>query len=207
MNIERVLEMENKDKMYTYRILKPILGFIFKLYYCPTIIGKEHIPKEGALLIVGNHKHLYDQCLAILATKRPLHYMAKKEYFDGKMAWFFRLVGCIPVDRSKKDEGATKHALEVLNQGFVLGLFPEGTRNKTEKFLLPFKFGTVSMAKKTGAQIVPFGITGDYRFRSKNLMIRFGKPFSVNGNIEAANDKLEKEVESLMRENLKKCGK
>ncbi|MDD5887919.1 MAG: lysophospholipid acyltransferase family protein [bacterium] len=199
--------MKNKDKMYAYRILKPILGPIFKLYYNPTIIGKENIPKDGPILIVGNHKHLFDQCLAIVATKRPIHYMAKKEYFDGKFVWFFKLVGCIPVDRNRKDEDAKSKALEVLNSGYALGLFPEGTRNKTEKFLLPFKYGAVSMAEKTNAYLVPFGITGDYTFRSKNLTIRFGEPFKVSSDLETANKKLEKEVSRLMRENLKNNGK
>ena len=187
-----------------YRLLTPIMRFLFRLYYHPTIINKEVIPKEGPILIVGNHKHLFDQCLTIMATKRTIHYMAKKEYFDSKMAWFFKLVGCISVDRSTKDKEAVNSALEVLKAGGAIGLFPEGTRNKTEAFLLPFKFGTVSMAKKTGATIVPFGVTGDYKFRSKNLKIRYGTPFKVGDmELEVANEKLYQEVERLMKENLK----
>lgn len=201
------MKTKQNEKMLTYKILRPILGPIFKWYYHPTIIGKENIPKEGPILIVGNHKHLYDQCLAIISTKRPIHYMAKKEYFDGKFAWFFKLVGCIPVDRSKKDPHATEEALKVLNNGWALGLFPEGTRNKTKEFLLPFKFGAVSMAKKTNATIVPFGITGDYKFRSKNLTIRFGKPYKIKQDLETENKKLERIVGSLMKENLKNSGK
>ncbi len=192
-----------KDKMFGYRLLKPILSPIFKFYYTPKIIGKENIPKQDAILLVGNHKHLFDQCLVIIATKRPIHYMAKKEYFDGKMAWFFKLVGCIPVNRSIKDNNATKKALEVLNNGNALGLFPEGTRNRTSKKLLPFKYGAVSMAKKTESLIVPFAITGDYKFRSKNLVIRFGVPYKVKGDLEMENRKLEDIVLQLMEENIK----
>lgn len=187
-----------------YSLLTPIMRVLFRSYYNPKIINKEVIPKEGPILIVGNHKHVYDQCLTIMATKRVIHYMAKKEYFDGKMAWFFKLVGCIPVDRSIKDHNATDKALKVLNSGGAIGLFPEGTRNKTKDvFLLPFKFGTVSMAKKTNATIIPFGLTGDYKFRSKNLTIRYGTPFKVGDmDLEDANKKLYEEVERLMRENL-----
>lgn len=187
-----------------YRVSRFILGPIFKWYYNPTIIGKELIPKEGAILIVGNHKHIYDQCLSIIATKRGINYMAKKEYFDNKkVAWFFKNTGCISVDRQNHDEKAVSKALEILNNGGAIGIFPEGTRNKTKEFLLPFKFGAVSMAYKTGATIIPFGLTGDYKFRSKNLTIRFGTPFKVeNMTLERANTKLYREVEKLMKMNL-----
>ena len=189
-----------------FKIYKAILGPIFKFYYNPKVIGKEFIPKDGPILLVGNHIHLMDQCVPILSTKRVVKYMAKKEYFDNKkVAWFFKTAGCIPVDRSKKDESAVKSALDVLNNGGAIGLFPEGTRNKTNLFLQPFKFGAVSMAQKTGAYLVPFGITGDYKFRSKNLTVRFGKPFKVPKNMELAkaNEKLFNTVENLMKKNLK----
>ncbi len=128
--------------------------------------------------------------------------MAKKEYFDSKMAWFFKGTGCISVDRKTKDNEAVSSALEILKEKGAIGLFPEGTRNKTKKFLLPFKFGTVSMAKKTDATIVPFGITGSYKFRSKDLTIRYGTPFKIGKmTLEEANDKLYKEVEKLMKLN------
>ena len=190
---------------FGYKLLTPLMRVLFNLYYHPKIINKEVIPKDGPILIVGNHKHVYDQCLTIMATKRDIHYMAKKEYFEGRLAWFFRFVGCIPVNRQIKDTAATAQALEILKNNGAIGLFPEGTRNKTKDiFLLPFKFGTVSMAKKTNATIVPFGLTGDYKFRSKNLVVRYGTPFKVGDmSLEEANDKLYHEVEKLMKENLK----
>lgn len=188
-----------------YRVGKFLFTPLFKFYFNPTIIGAENIPEEGSILIVGDHINFFDQFNAIISTKRFITYMAKKEYFDDKkVAWFFKATGCIPVNRSIHDENAKKRAMEVLESGNALGLFPEGTRNKTDAFLLPFKFGAVSMAKKSDAYLVPFGITGEYKFRSKNLMIRFGKPFKVGDmSLEEANDKLYKTVEKLMKQNLK----
>ena len=191
---------KNKLPELFYKIIKPILGTLYRLYYNPKIIGKENIPKEGSILIVGNHKHIMDQCNIIISTKRVVHYMAKKEYFDNKkVAWFFKAAGCISVDRSKKDEDAKAAALNVLKEGGAIGLFPEGTRNRTDAFLLPFKFGAVSMAKKTDSYLVPFGISGDYKFRSKNLVIRIGKPFKINNiDLEEANKMLARRIGKLM---------
>ncbi|MGN1371665.1 MAG: lysophospholipid acyltransferase family protein [Candidatus Coprovivens sp.] len=202
---------KNKRKHETaFKIFSPLARLIFKIYYNPKIINKDAIPKEGPILIVCNHKHVFDQCFAIMATKRPIRYMAKKEYFDGKNAWFFRLAGCIPVDRSIHDDAAKAAALEVLELDGAVGLFPEGTRNKTnDKFLLDFKFGTVSMAQKTGATIIPCSLTGDYCFRSKNLMFRVGKPFKVekDEDLSKANKKLYKEIENLMKKSLKETNR
>lgn len=182
-----------------YTIFKHVLGPIFKLWYNPKIIGKENLKIDGPILVCGNHVHLMDQCSVILSTKRMIHYMAKKEYFDGPHAWFFKASGCIPVNRQIKDSKAKDHALELLNNGYAVGLFPEGTRNRTKEKLLPFKFGAVSMAKKTNAYIVPFGISGTYKFRSKDLTIRIGKPFKVGDmTLEEANQLLKEKIEALI---------
>ena len=196
----------NKKLPFLYHFGKFILTPLFKFYYRPKIIDKENIPADGPIVIACNHKHLFDQYLTVIATKRGIHYLAKREYFDNKKtAWYYKGTGCIPVDRSKKDENAKSKALEVLNDGGAIGIFPEGTRNKTKEFLLPFKYGAVSLAKKGNAYIVPCGLTGDYKFRSKNLMVKYGKPFKVdNMSLEDANDKLYNEVKKLMRDNLNK---
>ena len=187
----------------SYKFFKPILGLIFRIHYNPKIIGKENIPKNGPIIVAGNHMHVMDQCGPILVSKRPIHYMAKKEYFDGKFAWFFKMMGCISVNRSIHDEEAKEKAMNVLRDGKALGIFPEGTRNKTDAFLLPFKFGCVSMAKKTDAYIVPFAVTGTYKFRSKNLVYRIGKPFKVtNMELSEANKRLEKVIGDLKKKNL-----
>ena len=113
----------------------------------------------------------------------------------------FKLGGCISVDRQNGAKDATEKAINFLNQGGAVGLFPEGTRNRTtDTKLLPLKFGAVSMAKKTGATIVPCCVTGDYKFRSKNLVVKYGKPFQVSDDLEAANQYLAETILSLMDE-------
>lgn len=88
----------------------------------------------------------------------------------------------------------------MLKKGYVVGVFPEGTRNRTKEFLLPFKYGAVSMAQKTDAYILPVGISGDYKFRSKNLIIKIGMPFKVNDMpLDEANNKLRDEISKLMK--------
>ena len=196
---------ENKKKLPErgYKFFRATLGLVFKLWYRPKVYGKENIPKEGSILITANHKHVMDQCAIIISTKRVIHYMAKKEYFDGKHAWFFRMSGCISVDRSIHENKKKNQALDVLNDGGAIGLFPEGTRNKTDAFLLPFKFGAVSMAKKTDSYLVPVGISGDYKFRTKNLRYYIGKPFKVGDmTLEEANEKLAKEIGALMKKGM-----
>ena len=192
---------KNKLPTWGYKFLKPILSPIFKFWYRPTIINKEYIPTEGPIIIAGNHKNIMDQCLVIIATKRIIHYMAKNEYFEGPFAWFFKITGCISVNRQIHDKEATAKAIDVLNDKGAIGIFPKGTRNKTKEILLPLKMGAVSMAKKTKALIVPFAITGDYHFRTKNLKIKFGKPFKVEDNLEKEVEKLKLEITNLLKEN------
>lgn len=197
----------NGDMMYEssgfYKTIRFLFRWLFILWYNPTIIGKENIPKEGSIIIAGNHKSMLDPCLVVISTKRVVHFLAKDKYYDKKIVGdFFKFMQCIKVNTKNKDGKALENAISVLNQNGVIGIFPEGTRNKTKEFLLPFKFGAVSMAQKTDSYIVPFGITGEYKFRSKNLTIQFGKPFKVDGmKLEEANNKLHDEVEFLMKAN------
>lgn len=198
--------MKIEKHVISYNILKYLLSIFFITFYRPKIINKKVIPKHGPIIICGNHQHLFDQNLVCISTKRMVHYLAKIEYFKNKkVSWFFHLAGCIPVDRNNKDENAKREAIRLLNQNYAIGIFPEGTRNKTDKFLLPFKYGSVSLAQKTNATIVPFAITGKYKIFNNHLNIRYGTPFKVPKNmpLEEANKILFNEIERLKKEGLK----
>ena len=181
---------ENKDT--GFRVITSVIKPAFKMHFSPTIIGSENIPKDGAVVIAGNHKNIRDQFLVFLATDRVINYMAKREYFDGALAPLFKWAGCIPVNRDGLDAAAVRRAIKILKRGGAVGIFPEGTRNKTDALLLPFKPGAVAIAQRGGAVIVPFAITGEYE-RKGGLKIVFGKAFSpADMSPEAATEKLNK---------------
>ena len=116
----------------SYKVFRNIGVPIFKILYRPTILNKEYIPKEGPIILCGNHLHVLDQFPVICSTDRVTHWMAKKEYFDGNLGWFFKKTGAICVDRFGDASQAEREALEYLFKGEAIGIFPEGTRNQYE---------------------------------------------------------------------------
>lgn len=196
--------MKLTQKSFGFRTAVFILKPIFCFWYNPQVISKYNIPKSGPVVIACNHKHIMDQCMVIINTHRPINYMAKAEYFKGFKAFFFKMTGCICVNRNGNDEQAKKEALTVLKNGGALGIFPEGTRNKTDCLLMDFKFGAASLACKSEAKVLPVAVTGDYKFRSKNLTARIGEPFSVEGmSVAEVNYELKERIANLIKENLK----
>ena len=188
------------SKEIAYKALRPVFTFIFKTIYNPKIINKEYIPKNGAAVIAGNHKHALDPIFVDVCTKRVVHTLAKKDLHDGIFGWFFRAIGTIPVDlRAKHNKQSLVSAIEYLQHGALINVSPEAKRNYTEEILLPFKVGSVVMAQRTNCKIVPYSITGDYKFRSKNLKITFGKPLDVsNMTVDEANELLFNTVKQLL---------
>ena len=191
---------------FIYKVVRFIGRPIYKIVFRAKYYGVDNIPSEGAVILAGNHTNNLDAAMMIGAPKRTVHMMAKKELFSSKISnYFFRSMGCISVNRSIHDENAKSEAIDVLKNNEVLGIFPEGTVNKTlykdnEQLLLPFKYGAVSFAKKTNAYIVPFAINGKYKIFSKDLKITFGKPYKVTGDLESENEKLMNIVSKMILE-------
>lgn len=188
-------------KYRLYRVLRPIAVFLLKLLYQIKVVNKENIPKTGAFILVGNHQHNYDFISLLCGTKRVVHFLAKKELLD-KHGWLFSKLGIIPVDRKVKNKEAIDEAVKLLNNGEVIGIFPEGTFNKTEYIVMPFKYGAVRIASVANVAIVPFAITGGYKLFRRKLKITYGKPYYVKDkkDLTKENIKLMNKVINLMRE-------
>lgn len=184
-----------------YKILKFTFKPLFKFLYRPKIIGIDNLKVDGSLVIASNHIHALDPILIIVCSKRVVHFLAKKELFKGMFKPFFYSVGTLPVDRKNKNDDTIKKAEEILKSGNIIGIFPEGTRNRTEKDLLPFKKGAVSFALNTDSMIVPVYIKGDYKILKKGLTIVIGKPYKVKNDMEKENEILKNKILKLKKEN------
>lgn len=141
------------------------------------VIGEEHIPTQGAFVITANHRSLYDPVLVGICTKRSLCYMAKEELFERKFfAFILKNLGVFPVNRQSGGGAAISYAIELLQQGKPLGLFPEGTRSNTRR-LLPFKAGVLLMVRKADVPMIPCAISipPGNPFRG-NVTVHFGEP-------------------------------
>ena len=184
-----------------YKLLIPLDKIFMHFFYHPTYIGKEYIPKTGSVILAGNHTSQLDPLLLMSSTNRCIHFLAKIELFKGIKKIFFKNLGIIPVDRSKKNPEAINLANKYLKDNKIIGIFPESTINKTKDIIMPFKYGAVKMAKETNNQIIPFSITHKYKLFKKSVVICFDKPYTVTGDIEKDNKILEEKVTNLIRSN------
>ena len=193
-----------KDKLF-YKIIRAIFYFpMCKILYNIEIVGMENIPKEGRVILAGNHTKWLDPVMLVLLVKRQLHFLAKEELFHGILKFFCIGMGCIPVNRKIHDKDALTSAYKTLEMDNAIAIFPEGTINRTDDVIMPFKIGAVKMSEKTNSPIIPFGITGKYKlFKRKCVRIEFFKPMYAKGDLEKSNKKLEDIVSKCLIENKK----
>ena len=180
--------------VFLYKVSRPIITVLFKIIFRPKIINKHLIPKQGRVILAGNHTSNLDCLLLISSTKRNIHFLAKKELWHGLKRVIFANMGLIPVDRKNKDHQALELAIECLQKDLCVGIFPEGTTEKKGQ-LLPFKMGCVKMANVTDALVVPFVIKGKYGLFKKRVMIKFLAPIRIGESLENENKRLRSLIE------------
>ncbi|MGA0857505.1 MAG: lysophospholipid acyltransferase family protein [Candidatus Nanopelagicales bacterium] len=175
-----------------YWILKVVfLGPLIRLLYRPKIIGKKNIPRRGAAIIASNHQSFSDSIFLPLAVPRKITFLAKSEYFTGRgikgffTKMFFAGVGQVPIDRSggRASEAAVLTAVQILNSGRLLGIYPEGTRSPDGR-LYRGRTGIVSIAFEENVQIITVALKVTFDFQPtgtlipkiKRVTITFGEP-------------------------------
>jgi 1-acyl-sn-glycerol-3-phosphate acyltransferase len=161
------------------RIFIPVLYAIYRTIARLEVEGEEKLPLNGRVILAANHLSNSDVFPLQFALSRPIFFMGKEELFRNRaMDWMIRQLGGFPVYRGEHDEWAMQHAQNVLEHGQVLGMFPEGSRNRGNG-LRPAKTGIARLALATQAPIVPAALHGpQYMFRRfpgrTTVQVRFG---------------------------------
>ncbi len=176
-------------RLCLYLFARPFVLTAFRFLIGFKIEGIENVPKHGPALVISNHLHNSDPVLLVAAFPRPLLWMSKKEVFDVPfVGWVADSAGAFPVDRGQADRSALRNAERLLSEGFIVGVFPEGTRSVTGglKDVYP---GVAIIAARSGVPIIPTaifgtevlplnGAKGSKRGHGRpQVTVRMGKPF------------------------------
>lgn len=189
--------------MSYYRTFRGFFRIIFSLVFRWQVIGREHIPKEGPVILCANHISLWDPPLLGSGIDRMVNFMAKEELFRiPVISFLITKFGAFPVKRGAGDRAAIRATLKLLEEGKILGIFPEGTRSKTGEVGEGMP-GVAMFALKSQAQVIPVAIVGPYRL-FRPIKIVYGEPIDLTRLREAKSsaDTL-KETTDLIMEHIK----
>ncbi len=165
---------------------KVLGGPVIRWFLRMRVTGAEHVPSMGPVIMAANHRSFWDIPVHVIASPRPILFMAKQELYKGPVTtWMWRSLGGFPVRRDTADIRAIDTALALLERGEMVGVYPEGTRSRTGE-MLPFLKGAAWLALRTGAPIVPCGLKGTerrrqdehWRFR-RRVFVAFGPAIAV----------------------------
>jgi len=182
--VAKIPQVFRPETRLTNRLLRGLNIAFSRIYHELDVLSPQRLPRKGGGILVCNHASGLDPLLIQSVCKRMIIWMMAKEYYDlWPMSMVFHSVDAIPVDRAGRDSSATRAALRALNEGRILGVFPEG-RIPTTRELFPFQTGVALLAARTKVPIFPAYLDGTQRGKEmvpafafpNHATIRFGPP-------------------------------
>ncbi|QKZ22585.1 1-acyl-sn-glycerol-3-phosphate acyltransferase [Streptomyces chartreusis] len=184
------------------------VGLMFGLWR-PRVLGAWKVPATGPVILAVNHSHNIDGPMVMGVAPRPVHFLIKKEAFIGPLDPFLTGIGQLKVDRHAADRTAITQALDVLRNGGVLGIFPEGTRGEGD--FASLRAGLAYFAVRGDAPIVPVAVLGSSEKRGRlvkglpplrhRVDVVFGEPFEAgDGSGRRTRRALDEATERIQKE-------
>jgi len=175
---------------YVGRYLTRVLVFLFTRW---RVLGREHVPDKGALLVVSNHLNLADPLIVGISVKRKAMFLAKEELFRSRIPrYILRNCGAFPIRRGGMNRDALRFAGKLFGRGGALLAFPEGRRSMEGQLVDAFS-GSALIAVHNSVPILPVGIYGTEKITGRTwwwhrpkIVVNIGRPFnlpSVNGKV------------------------
>ncbi|MCA1009482.1 lysophospholipid acyltransferase family protein [Halobacillus halophilus] len=188
--------------MSLYKLGKWICAVIFYPLYRIKVIGKHNIPKEGPVIVCSNHISNADPPVVGITNSRDIYFLAKEELFKNKLiGGILKGVHAFPIKRGMRDRNALRQGLEILNNNHVLGLFPEGRRQKNGEIGKGLA-GAGFFALRSEAYIVPCAIVGPYK-KFQRLKVVYGEPIDMSryreekASAQVVTDRIMEEIRKL----------
>lgn len=181
-----------------YDLSKFSVWVLSRIAWRAQAVGTENVPMHGPLIVACNHVSYLDPPVMGSFCPRRISYMAKKELFEiPLLAPVIRALGAYPVDREGSATSAIRRSLSVLQAGGAVGIFPEGTRNRSGT-VAP-QTGVALLASLAGAPVVPACVVGtDRALRLHRVRVAFGPPLALQSGRKATREDLAKFTNEVM---------
>ena len=186
-----------RTKLDSYKLLPKWIRYLssyLNLFLCsvllkPKIYGRKNIPQNGPYIVAINHFHIFDPAIVAYAIRKPISFLAASDQdIDWQVLIAGKLYGFIPTNRQKLAPSTIKKAIQALQKGDILGIFPEAT---TGPVLRRPKKGVTYLSLKSGCKILPMGIVGLeediwsqwFKGVRPQVAVKIGKPFSISSSL------------------------
>lgn len=158
-----------------YKTIRVLAVWLARIVFKIQVVGKENVPPKGVSYIMAcNHRSNWDPLFIVMGITEQIFFMAKEEFYKNAiLSWFFTKLGAFPVARGKGDTGAIDRAQEIIREGKILGIFPEGTRSKSGEVNRP-KSGVALIAMRTNADVLPCAISFEKLGFRKKVTVSYG---------------------------------
>ncbi len=190
-----------------------ILGLFFLIWFRYRARGVERIPKTGGGLFLINHQSFLDPLLVGMPLSRPVSYLARDSLFKVPfIGWVLRKTYVMPINRDSSGTGPIKEGVRRIKHGFLVGIFPEGTRSR-DGAVGQLKPGFVTFIRRTKSPVFPVGIAGadkafprsSWFIKPRRIRIVFGAPFSPEELDQLSQRGREHELVALAHERISQC--
>jgi 1-acyl-sn-glycerol-3-phosphate acyltransferase len=191
---------------FVYELVRLVSSLYAFVFLRARVIGAEHVPERGAVILAPNHFSYMDHFLLGCMLRRKVRFMGKSQLFIGALGWFYSQGGVFPVRRGARDDETFITAETILDRGGVVAMYCEGGRSRTGELQARAKPGIGRLALESGAPVVPVAIVGSSKIRNwKRLRfpavtVEYGNPMHFDVEMSPPSERRQEVADAIFEE-------